>query len=63
MKCWIKARESARVDLVDFGSLERDHTHVMNSEPSIALVKANGSNLISHSPNHGMTRRCLWTHR
>ena len=43
MGCSIKARESALVDLVDFGPPDRDQTHMMTSEPSIVLVKSNGA--------------------
>ena len=60
---WIKARESARVDLVDFGPPDRDQTHVINSEPSIALVKSNSCELILHSENERVTRGCMWTLR
>ena len=54
MECWIKARELARVDLVDFGPLDCDQMHMINSEPSIALMKSNSCDLISHSANDGV---------
>ena len=64
--------KKVRIDLVDFGPLEpikinhfvkfrSAQTHVLNSEPSITLVKSNGCNLISHSANDGVTRGELWT--
>ena len=40
---------------MDFGSPDCDKTHVRNSEPSIALVKSDSCDLISHSTNRGMT--------
>ena len=46
---------------MDFGSPDRDQTHVRNSEPSIALVKSGGCDLISHSVNDRVTRGCLTT--
>ena len=40
---WIKARKSGHIDLVDFGLPFCDRLpHVINLEPSIALVKSNG---------------------
>ena len=41
--------------------LDLDETYVINSEPSIALVKSNGCDLILHSANDGVTREDLWT--
>ena len=41
-----KARDK-RCYLVDFGPPDHDQTHVINLEPSIALVKSNGCDLIS----------------
>ena len=58
---WIKARKRARVDLVDLGPPDRDQTHVINLELSIALVKFNGCDLISHSANDRVTRGYLRT--
>ena len=59
---WIKALESALVDLVDFGRPDRDQTQMINSEPSIALVKSNSCDLILHSTNERAKCGCLWTH-
>ena len=53
---WIKAPKSALVDLVEFGSSDRDQTHVTNSEPSIALLKSNTYALISQLANDKTTR-------
>ena len=63
VECWIKARESARIDLVDFGPPDRDQTHVLKSKQSIALVKSNGRDLMLRLADHGMTGGYLWTHR
>ena len=63
MRHWIKARESALLDLVDFSLPYRDQTHVINSEPLITLVKSNGSDLILHSANNRATRGYLSTLR
>ena len=41
-----QVRERARVDLVDLGPPDLNQTRVINSKPSIALVKSNGCNLI-----------------
>ena len=60
---WIKARESAHVDLVDSGPTYHDQTHVLNSELFIVLVKFDGCDLISQSANCGVTHSCLWTLR
>ena len=60
MECWIKSRESALVDLVEFGLSDHDQMNVTNSGPSIALVKSNICDLISHSANDRATRDCLW---
>ena len=54
-------RKRAHVNLVDLGPLDRDHTHGINSELSIALVKSNGYDLISHSVNDKVTRGWLRT--
>ena len=62
MELWIKVRKSAHIDLVDFGPPDRDQMHVINSMPSITLVKSNDNNLILHSANRGVTRGCLWMH-
>ena len=61
VQCWIKVRESARVDLVEFRPPDHDQMHVRNSEPSIASVKSDGCDLILQSENRGVTRDCLWT--
>ena len=55
LKCW-----NWRIDLVDFGSPDRDKMHVLNLEPSIALVKSDSCDLILQSANCGVTRGCLW---
>ena len=60
VECWIKVQKLERVDLVDFGPPDRDQTHVLNSELSIALVKSNSCDLISQSANCGVTHDCLW---
>ena len=62
-RCWIKAHKRVRVDLVDFGPPDRDQVHVGNLEPSIALVKSDGYDLISHSANDKVTCGCLRTLR
>ena len=60
--------EKARIDLVDFGPPDpiqikhfskfiSDQMHMLNSKPSIALVKSNSCDLISHSANDGVTRQ------
>ena len=53
---WIKMQELSRVDLVDFNLPDRDQTHVLYLESSIALVKSDGCDLISQSKNCGVTR-------
>ena len=63
MECWIKVRESAGVNLVDFSPPDCNQRHVLNSEPSIALAKSNGYDLISHLANDRATRGDLWTLR
>ena len=49
-----------RVNLMDFGSPDHDQTHMLNSEPLIALVKSDSCDLISQSANCGVTRGYLW---
>ena len=58
-KCWIKVRERAHVDLVDFGAPYPDHTHVMHAWQLISSVKSNGYHLISQSATRGVTCSCL----
>ena len=41
---------------MDFCSPDHDKKHVHNSEPSIALVKSDSCDLVSHSTNRGVTR-------
>ena len=36
-----QAHERARIDLVDLGPPDLDQMHVINSKPSISLVKSN----------------------
>ena len=43
----IKACRIARVDLVDLGPLDWDHTHVTNWLLSISLVKSDGRDVIA----------------
>ena len=43
----IKACRIARIDLVDLGPSERDHTHMTNLRPSISLVKFDGCDVIA----------------
>ena len=57
----IELYESAHVDLMDFVLPDRDQSHMIKSEPLIALVRSNGCNLIFYSANDRATRGCLWT--
>ena len=43
----IKECKIARVDLVDLGPSDQDHTHVTNLRPSISLVKSDGRDVIA----------------
>ena len=52
---WIKSRKRAGVDLMNSDPSDSDQTHTHNLEPSIAFVKSNDCNFISHSANHGVT--------
>ena len=52
--------ENTRVDLVDLGPPDPDHTHMMNVRPSISFVKSNGYDLIFRSANRVVTHGCLW---
>ena len=61
--CYIKVRESGVVDLADFDPPDHDQMHMINLEPSIALVKSNGCDFILQSTNRGVTGGCLWTLR
>ena len=55
----IKVRESVLIDLVDFSPRDPDHTLVINSKMTIALVKSNDCDLISDSTNDRATSGCL----
>ena len=43
----IKVCRIARIDLVDLGPSNQDHTHVTNLRPSISLVKSNDRDVIA----------------
>ena len=59
MGCSIKVRESALVDLLDSSPPDCNQMHMLNLEPSIALVKFGSCDLISQSTNHGVTHSSL----
>ena len=44
---------------MDFGPLDLESKHVHNSEPSIAKVKSDGGDLISHSASNRATCGCI----
>ena len=46
---------------MDFGPLDHDQMHVLNSEPLITLVKSKGYDFISQLANREVTRGCVWT--
>ena len=48
-------RKSAFIDLVDSSPPDCDQKHVINSEPSIALVKSDSCDLILQSMNLAVT--------
>ena len=54
-------RANRHIYLVDFGPPDRNQMHLINSEPSIALVKSNSCNLFLHSANERATRGWPWT--
>ena len=59
---WIKACESALVDLVNSGPPDHDQTHVLNSESSIALVKSDGCVMRSNNGNKREVEPALGDH-
>ena len=57
----IIVHKSALIDLVDSNPPDSDQKHVLNSEPSITLVKSDGCGLILQLTNRGVTCGCMWT--